>query len=54
MQKNPQPLAVVDLHGGGEPWLSKSTIRRRVLIQMFDDVASESRMLVPIIHYPDK
>jgi hypothetical protein len=28
--KNPQPHAVVDLHGGGEAWLFKTTIRHRV------------------------
>jgi hypothetical protein len=33
--KNPQPHAVVDLPYGGDPRLSKTSIRRRVAIRMF-------------------
>lgn len=35
--QNPQPHAVVDLHGGGEPWLCKTTIRRSVLMRLFGE-----------------
>lgn len=30
---------VFDDIGGGEPWLSKSTIRRRVMLRLFGEVA---------------
>jgi hypothetical protein len=37
--KNPQPQSVVDFQYGGEPWLAKTTIRRRLMIRMFGEVA---------------
>ncbi|OPH52191.1 hypothetical protein BC351_33195 [Paenibacillus ferrarius] len=32
-------VPVVDLLYGGEPWLGKSTIRRRVMLRLFGEVA---------------
>jgi len=33
-----KPAISVGLSNGGEPWMSKSTIRRRVLLRLFDNM----------------